>query len=83
MRFLIYVILAFIAYQAYKSARAAVSGSLGRSQREDREPITAELVEDPICHTYCPKTETLKIDSQGKTFYFCSEECRDKFLEGR
>ncbi len=44
-------------------------------------PVLDELVKDPVCGVYCPKKEAIAIRVNGKIYYFCSTECRDKFLE--
>jgi len=44
-------------------------------------PILDELVKDPVCGVYCPKKEAISIRVNGKIYYFCSTECRDKFLK--
>lgn len=38
-----------------------------------------ELVKDPVCGVYLPKSQAKPLFLNGKTFYFCSEECRQKF----
>ncbi len=43
-------------------------------------PVTDELVQDPVCGVYCPKKEALTAIYKGKVYYFCSEECRQKFI---
>jgi len=41
------------------------------------------MVKDEICNTYILEEEALKISHNGQTYYFCSEECRNKFLKDR
>ncbi len=43
-------------------------------------PVTDQLVQDPVCGVYCPKKKALSAIYKGKVYYFCSEECRQKFL---
>ncbi len=40
------------------------------------------LVEDPVCHTYVAQKNSEFLKIKGKTYYFCSEECRQKFKDG-
>jgi Cu+-exporting ATPase len=35
---------------------------------------------DPICGMTVDEASALHAERDGKTFYFCSEHCRDKFL---
>src|SRR6266700_3667142 len=36
---------------------------------------------DPICGMTVDETTALSAERDGQTFYFCSEHCRQKFLE--
>jgi YHS domain-containing protein len=36
---------------------------------------------DPHCHVYIPKREAITLKTAGKTLYFCSKECKKKYLE--
>ncbi len=34
---------------------------------------------DPVCGMFVPETSTLKIEKNGRTYYFCSKDCLEKF----
>ena len=38
------------------------------------------MAKDPICGMMVDEASPLKAEREGKTFYFCSEHCREKFL---
>lgn len=38
-----------------------------------------EMVLDPVCGSYVPISAALRADKGGKTVYFCSDECRERF----
>jgi YHS domain-containing protein len=38
-----------------------------------------EMKQDPVCGTYVPVSLAVSALHQGKTVYFCSAACRDKF----
>ena len=41
----------------------------------------AKLVtKDPICGMTVDQATTVHVERDGKTFYFCSDRCREKFL---
>jgi YHS domain-containing protein len=42
--------------------------------------IAADLVQDPQCGAYILPAQGVRARVGGKTFHFCSESCRDKFL---
>jgi YHS domain-containing protein len=92
---LLVIYLAYVVLKGYvfrKSVNAARRGggySVGSepppSERaHHEEPDTSEVtVEDPVCGSFVPVSaaEPLKIPSG--VVYFCSAECRDKFIETR
>jgi YHS domain-containing protein len=41
------------------------------------------MVKDEMCNTYIPEENALKEKLDGQEYYFCSKECREKFLEQR
>jgi len=42
--------------------------------------VTQELVRDPVCHLYLPRTEAIRRKVRGQEHFFCSPGCLDKFL---
>ena len=42
---------------------------------------TREMVKDPNCETYVPKTEALEKTVGEKQFYFCSEKCAEEYTQ--
>jgi Cu+-exporting ATPase len=38
------------------------------------------VTKDPICGMTVDETTALHADRDGKTFYFCSDHCRQQFL---
>jgi YHS domain-containing protein len=39
-----------------------------------------ELKKDPVCGTYVSPATGVSRSVQGHVIYFCSKECRDKFV---
>ncbi len=86
MRLLIYIAVAYIIYTLVKKFFISTQGSarwgkgVSGSSSEDEGPVKAEeTVLDPVCESYIPKNKAVKITHEGKAFYFCGVECRDKF----
>ncbi len=42
-------------------------------------PAGGELKQDPVCGIYVSTETRIRKTVNGKTYYFCSEACRDKF----
>jgi YHS domain-containing protein len=55
-----------------------------RSRREnsvapEKSATGEEMVQDPHCGTYVPLSLGLKKVIDGRSYYFCSEDCRSSF----
>jgi uncharacterized protein len=42
--------------------------------------VTEEMVRDPVCHLYLPRSEAIRRRIRGQEHFFCSPGCLDKFL---
>lgn len=80
------VVLAVLAYIGWLLLRGITSSpktkkeTAGKSQAGTPRSQDV-LVEDPVCHTLVPKHQAVRLRRHGKTYYFCSDECCDKFSE--
>ena len=45
--------------------------------------VVQELVQDPYCLTYLPRSQAIRRKIRGSEYCFCSSECLDKFLASR
>ncbi len=83
IRILIIAILIYILYRLIVGPRKQPKGSStikdGHDQGEKRQ-VEDVLVEDPVCHTYIPQKQSLVLQHKGKAVHFCSEKCRESFL---
>jgi YHS domain-containing protein len=46
-----------------------------------RESEPEELVQDPYCQTYISKRLAIRKRLSGKDYYFCKQECLEKFIQ--
>jgi YHS domain-containing protein len=44
-------------------------------------PLTGELKKDPVCGTYIATATSIKERLGGETVHFCSQQCRDKYVD--
>ncbi len=77
LRFLFIVILGYLIYRTLKG----VFASRRLLNKDQGGGMINEMVQDPFCKTYIPKRESIKRRIGGKEFFFCSNECADKFEE--
>ncbi len=55
-----------------------------KGRKEQRRPDPHQpkrLVRDPVCNLYLPEEDAVKLNWKGQVYYFCSEECKRKFIE--
>ena len=45
-----------------------------------KTPLTGELKKDPVCGTYTAAATSIKQTFGKETLYFCSPQCRDKYV---
>ena len=75
MRLLILVFLGYLLYRVVRKFIGQGKWQVGGSASDAID----EMVQDPSCKTYIPMREALTRTIDGKRYYFCSEECADKF----
>ncbi len=68
----------YILYLVYKFLTEPLNKE---KEGKKSEVIKGDLVKDPFCGIFLPKDHAIKLEYKGETFYFCSENCKTKFLE--
>ncbi|MBW1981635.1 MAG: YHS domain-containing protein [Deltaproteobacteria bacterium] len=69
------ILLVVIVYRLFKSMGRFSGGEQAASQ------TTAEMVRDPECGTYLLPAQAVSLHLAGKEYFFCSEECKQKFIK--
>lgn len=78
-KFIISILLIYLLYKVIKLL-PRLKSSASESDNSKSSPSGGEdLVEDPVCHTYVPISQALKKEISGRTCYFCSKPCADKY----
>lgn len=80
VRLILWAVFGFVLYTIIQAARSGMrSGSPPKPA--DKTPGGEEMVRDPLCGTYVPRSEAL-FATVGEQYYgFCSSRCRDEFLQ--
>jgi len=82
MRLIWYAFLAYVVYAVIRFFSRA--GRPNRPQPEAKSRREAGLmVRDEVCDTYLPREDAFRQVQDGKEFFFCSQTCRQKFLEAK
>jgi uncharacterized protein len=79
--FALFLALYYVIKGFFKGLKLRKVLKTGSKQAGEQPPITDELVQDPVCGVYCPKRDALSLNWQRKTYYFCSDKCRQEFRE--
>jgi YHS domain-containing protein len=80
LRLALVFILLWLVRALYKAFREG-TGLTGKKAGAG-EIAGGRMVKDEICGTYIPVKEAIREKRGGETRYFCSSECRDKYLSG-
>jgi uncharacterized protein len=79
------ILLAVIIYILFKWLRlsppAARKARTFKRQGSPQDSPVEEMVQDPVCGTWVPASQAVILTREKETFYFCSEDCRDKFRQ--
>ena len=79
VRLLIWLIVGFLVYTVFQMIKQAMLKHPGTPP--EKTGRGEEMVRDPECGTYVPRNDAIPAQTKNKTCYFCSTECRDKYLE--
>jgi YHS domain-containing protein len=82
------LLLPLLFFLLVRSVIKSIFGSGGNAPRRDVQPMPGpppvvaggELKKDPVCGTYVSTSVAVTRNVNGETVYFCSNECRNKFV---
>jgi YHS domain-containing protein len=69
-----------IIFKGFANLVSPESAPQAKPSSSSEVPLTGELKKDPACGTYISAATSLKEKVGGETFYFCSKQCRDKYV---
>lgn len=83
VKFIIIIAVIYIGYKLFANDfRKKKKDELKREQEETARQVEAgEMVPDPECGAYVAIDSSISVKDGPKTYYFCSYDCRDKFLK--
>ena len=83
MRLLILLGLIYLCYRALKSWMFQNSPTAKTVAGKAAGEIDDVMIKDPVCEVYFPQRDGIHLKADGQDLYFCSSECRDKFVDRR
>jgi len=88
LRILRFLLLLGIGYFLYKVLWKGEGLGILKSRSKKKQghfnkspKVIEEMKKDPVCGTYIPENQAITYRRNGTTYYFCSEECKQKFKE--
>ena len=81
IRFIILFVVGYILYRALKSWMFPSDSSSKSVSRRAAGEIDDVMIKDPYCEAYFPKRNGVHLSFGGKDLYFCSAQCKDKYID--
>ena len=80
MRLLIYILLGYLIYRFIRPLFRQTPQQ--KVHKTDTPPLQADdvMIQDPQCGIYFARRDGVSLTHEGRTLYFCSESCKEKFL---
>jgi len=80
MKLIIYILFVFF---VYKISKYLLTPSVSSKRKVYRNADAADdlMIKDPVCEVYFLKKDGIFLNFGGKEMFFCSPECRDKFVK--
>lgn len=76
IKILLTIFLVYVTFMLFRSGKKL--GHKTEQASDSDKPV--ELVKDPICETFVEKDTPFKVKFYDNYYYFCSEKCRDQFV---
>ena len=77
-----FLILFGVGYLLYRSLRSWMFPNMKKKTvfGNKSAQIDDVMIKDPYCEAYFPKRNAVHLNLDANDLYFCSKECRDKYI---
>jgi len=82
IKVLVILVLLYVGYRIVMMLKRVKSRDVKGYRVDAMPPKGEDLVQDPLCRTYVPKSQAYVKEIEGHEQYFCSSECCEKYLSG-
>ncbi len=79
-RLILFLFMGYLVYRVLRRIKEIFT--FPAPNQAPKVPQPDVLVKDPVCETFIPRQEALKITQNGQEFFFCSEGCLKRFQRG-
>ena len=81
IKLIIYFALGYLIYKFAKAVIFSKPPPARKVRQQSAGQIDDIMVKDPHCETYFPKRDSIHLKYKDEDLYFCSTDCRDKYIE--
>jgi len=81
IRLVIAGIIVYVVYRFLKAVFTPAERMPGSASGETPRIEGEDLVKDPCCGAYVPINSAFRLTRDGKTLYFCSSKCLEKYKQ--
>ena len=83
IKYIILFVVLILLYRSIKSRMFPAASSRRPVSSKAAAEIHDVMIKDPFCEVYFPKRNGVHLNFGGKDLYFCSNQCKDKYLAER
>ena len=79
-----YLLVAGLVYFGYRVLKSVIGQGRSRtvsSSDKSTGEIDDVMIKDPYCEAYFPKRNGVHYRHNGEDLYFCSEDCKTKYID--
>jgi uncharacterized protein len=76
------LLLAFILWLFRRFLATVMRASKKGGAKNNSAGPANHMVKDPVCGMYMDSRLAVRLEDRNEAFYFCSEECKRKYLSG-
>jgi len=80
IKFLILFGVGYLLYRSMKSWMLRNTRPQNNVSGKAADQIDDVMIKDPYCEVYFPKRNAVHLNLSGNDLYFCSKECREKYI---
>ncbi|MGQ9688908.1 MAG: YHS domain-containing protein [Desulfobaccales bacterium] len=77
-RLILGLILGYVIYRVVRKLKEFFTLG-GPARQSPQMPQPDVLVQDPVCKTFIPRQDALRLTKEGQEYFFCSEGCLKRF----
>jgi len=82
-KLLVLIVILYIVYKLMRIVRRGLPAGNNKPGKGINTTGGEDLVQDPLCRTYIPISQAIRASIEGKSLYFCSQECLERYSAER